>query len=188
MIGLIENRRILLLTTLLASALIAAALFTAIAPTAAATTYRKVEVISKDGVVELYEDGKLIKTLKAPEDAKHLEVSASADGKIILKFEMEASPFPAKDLEEKAMEIVKNSPRVEEVVGSDYEIVSVGVGVELSSSSEGLELSSGGEPVIVVVKASDGTCYRLTVDLDQGVVESIEKTEVCRIELASRAG
>jgi len=184
-IGLIENRRILLLTTLLASALIAAALFTAIAPTAAATTYRKVEVISKDGVVELYEDGKLIKTLKAPEDAKHLEVSASADGKIILKFE--APPEKAKVIE-KAEEIVRSSPRVEEVVGSDYEIV--GVGVELSSSSEGLELSSSREPaiVIVMVKASDGTCYRLTVDLDQGVVESIEKAEVCRIELASRAG
>jgi len=186
-IGLVENRRILLLTALLASALIAAALFTAIAPTAAATTYRKVEVISKDGVVELYEDGKLIKTLKAPEDAKHLEVSASADGKIILKFE--APPEKAKVIE-KTEEIVRSSPRVEEVVGSDYEIVGVGVGVELSSSSEGLELSSSGEPaiVIVMVKASDGTCYRLTVDLDQGAVESIEKAEVCRIELASRGG
>ena len=185
MIGLVENKRILLLATLLASALIAAALFTVIAPTAAATTCRKVEVISKDGVVELYEDGKLIKTLKAPEDAKHLEVSASADGKIILKFE--APPEKAKVIE-KTEEIVRSSPRVEEVVGSDYEIV--GVGVELSSSSEGLELSSSGEPaiVIVMVKASDGTCYRLTVDLDQGAVESIEKAEVCRIELASRGG
>ena len=81
------------------------------------------------------------------------------------------------DLEEKAIEIVKNSPRVQEVIGSDYEIVGVG-----------FELSSSGEPAIVMVKASDGTCYRLTVDLDQGMVESIEKAEVCRIELTSRAG
>ena len=75
------------------------------------------------------------------------------------------------------MEIVKNSPRVQEVIGSDYEIVAAG-----------FKLPSGGEPVIVVVKASDGTCFRLTVDLDQGTVESIEKAEVCRVELTSRAG
>ena len=177
MIGLIENRRILLLTTLLASALIAAALFTAIAPTAAAPTSRGFRAMLKDGVVELYQDGELVKTIKAPEGAKHLEVFTSEAGGIYFKFEVEAPPCPGKDLEEKAIEIVKNSPRVQEVLGSDYEIVGVG-----------LELSSNGKPAIVMVKASDGTCYRLTVDLDQGTVESIEKAEVCRIELTSRAG
>ena len=177
MIGLVENKRILLLATLLASALIAAALFTAIAPTAAAPTSKGFKAILKDGVVELYQDGELVKTIKAPEGAKHLEVFTSEAGGIYFKFEVEAPPCPGKDLEEKAIEIVKNSPRVQEVLGSDYEIVGVG-----------FELSSSGEPAIVVVKASDGTCYRLTVDLDQGMVESIEKAEVCRIELTSRAG
>ena len=177
MIGLVENRRILLLATLLASALIAAALFTAIAPTAAAPTSRGFRAILKDGVVELYRDGELVKTIKAPKGAKSVEVFTSEDGGIYFKFEMEAPPYPGKDLEEKAMEIVKNSPRVQEVIGSDYEIVAVG-----------FKLPSSGEPVIVVVKASDGTCFRLTVDLDQGTVESIEKAEVCRIELTSRAG
>jgi len=176
-IGLVENKRILLLATLLASALIAAALFTIIAPTAAAPTSRGFRAILKDGVVELYQDGKLVKTIKAPEGAKHLEVFSGKDGSIYFKFEVEAPPCPGKDLEEKAMEIVKNSPRVQEVIGSDYEIVAVG-----------FKLPYSGEPVIVVVKASDGTCYRLTVDLDQGMVESIEKAEVCRIELTSRAG
>jgi len=177
-IGLVENKRILLLATLLASALITAALITMMAPTAAAATSRKFEVISRDGVVELYRDGKLVKTIKAPEGAKHLEVFSGENGGIYLKFEVEAPPCPGKDLEEKAMKIVRNSPRVQEVIGSDYEIVAVGL--ELSSSS--------GEPAIVMVKASDGTCFRLTVDLDQGVVESIEKAEICRIELTSRAG
>ena len=177
MIGLIENRRILLLTTLLASALIAAALVTAIAPTAAAPTSRGFKAILKDGVVELYQDGELVKTIKAPEGAKHLEVFTSEAGGIYFKFEVEAPPSLGKGLEEKAVEIVRNSPKVEEVVGGDYEIVGVG-----------LELSSSGGPAIVMVKASDGTCYRLTVDLDQGAVESIEKAEVCRIELTSRTG
>jgi len=176
-IGLIKNRRILLLTTLLASSLIAAALFTAIAPTAAAPIFRKFEVISRDGVVELYQDGKLVKTIKAPEGVKHLEVFSSEDGSIHFRFVTETPPPPGKDLEEKAVEIVRNSPRVEKVTGGDYEIVGVG-----------LELSSSGGPAIVMVKASDGTCYRLTVDLDQGAVESIEKAEVCRIELTSRTG
>ena len=175
MIGLVKNKRILLLVTLLASALISAALITAIAPTAAATTSRKFEVISRDGVVELYQDGELVKTIEAPEGAKHLEVFTSEDGNIYFKFQVEAPPCPGKDLEEKAIEIVRNSPRVEEVIGSDYEIVAFG-------------LSSSGEPAIVMVKASDGTCYKLTIDLDQGVVESIEKAEVCRIELTSRTG
>ncbi len=177
MIGLVENKRILLLVTLLASALISAALITAIAPTAAATTSRGFKAILKDGVVELYQDGELVKTIKAPEGAKHLEVFTSEAGGIYFKFEVEAPPCPGKDLEEKAIEIVKNSPRVQEVIGSDYEIVGVG-----------FELSSSGEPAIVMVKASDGTCYKLTIDLDQGVVESIEKAEVCRIELTSRTG
>jgi len=176
-IGLVENKRILLLATLLASALIAAALFTAIAPTAAAPTSRGFRAILKDGVVELYRDGELVKTIKAPEGAKSVEVFTGETGGIYFKFEVEAPPCPGKDLEEKAMEIVKNSPRVQEVIGSDYEIVAVG-----------FKLPSSGEPVIVVVKASDGTCFRLTVDLDQGMVESIEKAEVCRIELTSRAG
>jgi len=175
-IGLVENnKRILLLATLLASVLIAAALITAIVPTAAATTSRKFEVVSRDGVIELYQDGKLVKTIKAPEGAKHLEVFSGEDGSIYFKFEVEAPPCPRKDLEEKAIEIVKNSLRIQEVIGRDYEIVAVAT-------------SSRGEPAIVMVKASDGTCYRLTVDLDQGVVESIEKAEVCRIELTSRAG
>jgi len=174
-IGLVENKRIMLLATLLASALIAAALFTAIAPTAAATASRKFEVVSRDGVIELYQDGKLVKTIKAPEGAKHLEVFSGEDGGIYFKFEVEAPPCPGKDLEEKAIEIVKNNPRIQEVIGRDYEIVAVAI-------------SSSGEPVIVMVKALDGTCYRLTVDLDQGMVESIEKAEVCRIELTSRAG
>jgi len=174
-IGLVENKRIMLLATLLASALIAAALFTAIAPTAAAPTSRGFRAILKDGVVELYQDGELVKTIKAPDGAKHLEVFTSEAGGIYFKFE--APPSLGKGLEEKAIEIVKNSPRVEEVIGGDYEIVCVG-----------LELSSSGKPAIVMVKASDGTCYRLTVDLDQGTVESIEKAEVCRIELTSRAG
>jgi len=174
-IGLVENKRIMLLATLLASALIAAALFTAIAPTAAATASRKFEVVSRDGVIELYQDGKLVKTIKAPEGAKHLEVFSGEDGGIYFKFEVEAPPCPGKDLEEKAREIVKNNPRIQEVIGRDYEIVAV-------------TISSSGEPAIVMVKALDGTCYRLTVDLDQGMVESIEKAEVCRIELTSRAG
>ena len=175
MIGLVENKRILLLATLLASALITAALITMMAPTAAAATSRKFEVISRDGVVELYRDGKLVKTIKAPEGAKHLEVFSGENGGIYLKFEVEAPPCPGKDLEEKAMKIVRNSPRVQEVIGGDYEIIAVAT-------------SSHGEPAIVMVKASDGTCFRLTVDLDQGVVESIEKAEICRIELTSRAG
>ena len=175
MIGLVENRRILLLATLLASALIAAALITAIAPTAAAPTSREFRAILKDGVVELYRDGELVKTIKAPEGAKSVEVFTSEDGGIYFKFEMEAPPYPGKDLEEKAIEIVKNNPRIQEVIGRDYEIVAVAI-------------SSSGEPVIVMVKALNGTCYRLTVDLDQGMVESIEKAEVCRIELTSRAG
>ena len=175
MIGLVENKRILLLATLLASALITATLITIMTPTAAATTSRKFEVVSRDGVIELYQDGKLVKTIKAPEGAKHLEVFSGEDGGIYFKFEVEAPPCPGKDLEEKAMEIVKNSPRVQEVIGRDYEIVAVAI-------------SSSGEPVIVMVKALNGTCYRLTVDLDQGMVESIEKAEVCRIELTSRAG
>ena len=175
MIGLVENKRILLLATLLASALIAAALITIIAPIAAAAMSRKFEVISRDGVIELYQDGKLIKTIKAPEGAKHLEVFSGENGGIYFKFEVEAPPCPGKDLEEKAMEIVRNSPRIREVIGSDYEIVAVA-------------LSSRGEPAIVMVKASDGTCYRLTVDLDQGTVESIEKAETCTVELTSRAG
>jgi len=174
-IGLVENKRILLLATLLASALIAAALFTAIAPTAAAPTSRGFRAILKDGVVELYRDGELIKTIKAPKGAKSVEVFTSEDGGIYFKFEMEAPPYPGKDLEEKAIEIVKNNPRIQEVIGRDYEIVAVAI-------------SSSGEPVIVMVKALNGTCYRLTVDLDQGMVESIEKAEVCRIELTSRAG
>jgi len=174
-IGLVENRRILLLATLLASALIAAALITAIAPTAAAPTSREFRAILKDGVVELYRDGELVKTIKAPEGAKSVEVFTSEDGGIYFKFEMEAPPYPGKDLEEKAIEIVKNNPRIQEVIGRDYEIVAVAI-------------SSSGEPVIVMVKALNGTCYRLTVDLDQGMVESIEKAEVCRIELTSRAG
>ena len=177
MIGLVENRRLLLLTTLLASALIAAALFTAIAPTAAAPTSRGFKAILKDGVVELYQDGELVKTIKAPKGAKSVEVFTSETGGIYFKFEIEAPPCPGKDLEEKAMKIVKNSPRIQEVIGSDYEIVAVG-----------FKLPSSGGPVIVMVKASDGTCYRLTVDLDQGMVESIERAEVCRIELTSRAG
>ena len=175
MIGLVENKRIMLLATLLASALIAAALITAIAPTTAATASRKFEVVSRDGVIELYQDGKLVKTIKAPEGAKHLEVFSGEDGGIYFKFEVEAPPCPGKDLEEKAIEIVKNNPRIQEVIGRDYEIVAVAI-------------SSSGEPAIVMVKALDGTCYRLTVDLDQGMVESIEKAEVCRIELTSRAG
>ena len=182
MIGLVENKRILLLATLLASALITATLITIMTPTAAAATSRriKVMVISRDGVIELYQDGKLIgtikiKTIKAPEGAKHLEVFSGEDGGIYFKFEVEAPPCPGKDLEEKAIEIVKNSPRIQEVIGRDYEIVAVAI-------------SSSGEPAIVMVKALDGTCYRLTVDLDQGMVESIEKAEVCRIELTSRAG
>ena len=175
MIGLVENRRILLLATLLASALIAAALITAIAPTAAAPTSREFRAILKDGVVELYRDGELVKTIKAPEGAKSVEVFTSEDGGIYFKFEMEAPPYPGKDLEEKAIEIVKNNPRIQEVIGRDYEIVAVAI-------------SSSGEPVIVMVKALNGTCYRLTVDLDQGMVESIEKAEACRIELTSRAG
>ena len=175
MIGLVENKRIMLLATLLASALIAAALITAIAPTAAATASRKFEVVSRDGIIELYQDGKLVKTIKAPEGAKHLEVFSGEDGGIYFKFEVEAPPCPGKDLEEKAIEIVKNNPRIQEVIGRDYEIVAVAI-------------SSSGEPVIVMVKALNGTCYRLTVDLDQGMVESIEKAEVCRIELTSRAG
>jgi len=174
-IGLVENKRIMLLATLLASALIAAALITAIAPTAAATASRKFEVVSRDGIIELYQDGKLVKTIKAPEGAKHLEVFSGEDGGIYFKFEVEAPPCPGKDLEEKAIEIVKNNPRIQEVIGRDYEIVAVAI-------------SSSGEPVIVMVKALNGTCYRLTVDLDQGMVESIEKAEVCRIELTSRAG
>jgi len=174
-IGLVENKRILLLATLLASALIAAALITAIAPTAAATTSRKFEVVSRDGVIELYRDGKLVKTIKAPEGAKNLEVFSGENGGIYLKFEVEAPPCPGKDLGEKAMEIVRNSPRIREVIGSDYEIIAIAT-------------SSHGEPAIVMVEASDGTCYRLTVDLDQGVVESIEKAETCMIQLTSRAG
>ncbi len=177
MIGFVENRRLLLLTTLLASALIAAALFTAIAPTAAAPTSRGFKAILKDGVVELYQDGELVKTIKAPEGAKSVEVFTSEAGGIYFKFKVEAPPSLGKGSEEKAIEIVRNSPRVKEVIGSDYEIVGVG-----------LELSSSGGPAIVMVKASDGTCYRLTVDLDQGAVESIEKAEVCRIELSSRTG
>jgi len=176
-IGLVENRRIMLLATLLASALIAAALFTAIAPTAAAPTSRGVRAILKDGVVELYRDGELVKTIKAPEGAKSVEVFTSEAGGIYFKFEVELPPSLGKDLKEKAIEIIKNSPRVQEVIGNDYEIVAVG-----------FKLPSSGGPVIVVVKASDGTCYRLTVDLDQGAVESIEKAEVCRIELTSRTG
>jgi len=174
-IGLVENRRILLLTTLLGSALIAAALVTIIAPTAAAPTSRGFRAILKDGVVELYQDGELVKTIKAPEGAKSVEVFTSETGGIYFKFEVEAPPCPGKDLEEKAMEIVKDSPRVQEVIGRDYEIIAVAI-------------SSSGEPAIVMVKASDGTCYRLTVDLDQGAVESIEKAEACRIELTSRTG
>ena len=107
MIGLVENKRILLLATLLASALIAAALITAMVPTAAATMSRKFEVVSRDGVIELYQDGKLVKTIKAPEGAKHLEVFSGEDGGIYFKFEVEAPPCPGKDLEEKAKEIVK---------------------------------------------------------------------------------
>jgi len=174
-IGLVENRRILLLATLLASALIAAALIMIIAPTAAAATPRKFEAISRDGVIELYQDGKLIKTIEAPEGAKHLEVFSDESGGIYLKFEVEAPPCPGKDLEEKAVEIVRNSPRIQEVIGSDYEIIAVAT-------------SSHGEPAIVMAKASDGTCYRLAVDLDQGVVESIEKTETCTIQLTSGTG
>ena len=153
MIGLVENKRILLLATLLASALITATLITAMVPTAAATTSRKFEVVSRDGVIELYQDGMLIKTVKAPEGAKHLEVFSGENGGIYFKFEVEAPPRPGKDLEKKAIEIVKNSPRIQEVIGRDYEIVAVAT-------------SSRGEPAIVMVKASDGTCYRLTVDLD----------------------
>ena len=175
MIGLVKNKRILLLATLLASALIAAALITIIAPTAAAATSRKFEVVSRDGVIELYQDGKLIKTIEAPEGAKHLEVFSGENGGIYFKFEVEAPPCPGKDLEEKAIEIVRNSPRIREVIGSGYEIIAVA-------------LSSRGEPAIVMVKASDETCYRLTVDLDQGVVESIEKAETCTIQLTSRTG
>ena len=177
MIGLVENRRIMLLATLLASALIAAALITALVPTAAAPTSRGFRAILKDGVVELYRDGELVKTIKAPEGAKSVEVFTSEAGGIYFKFEVELPPSLGKDLKEKAIEIIKNSPRVQEVIGNDYEIVAVG-----------FKLPSSGGPVIVVVKASDGTCYRLTVDLDQGAVESIEKAEVCRIELTSRTG
>ena len=182
MVGLVENKRILLLATLLASALITAALITIMTPTAAAATSRriKVMVISRDGVIELYQDGKLIetikiKTIKAPEGAKHLEVFSGEDGSIYFKFEVEAPPCPGKELEEKAVEIVRNSPRIQEVIGSGYEIIAVAT-------------SSRGEPAIVMVKASDETCYRLTVNLDQGVVESIEKAETCTIQLTSRAG
>ena len=177
MIGLVENKRILLLATLLASALITATLITIMTPTAAAATSRriKVMVISRDGVIELYQDGKLIKAIKAPEGAKHLEVFSGENGGIYFKFEVEAPPSLGKDLEEKAIEIVRNSPRIQEVIGSDYEIVAVAI-------------PSNGEPAIVMVKASDGTCYRLTVDLDQGVVESIEKAETCTIQLTSRTG
>ena len=175
MIGLVENKRILLLAILLASVLITTALFTAIAPTAAATTPRKFEIISRDGVVELYQDGKLVKTIKALEGAKHLEAFSSEDGNIHFRFVTKTPPSPGKDLEERAIEIVRNSLRVQEVIGRDYEIVAVAI-------------SSRGEPAIVMVKALDGTCFRLTVDLDQGTVEPIEKAEVCRIELTSRAG
>ena len=175
MIGLVENKRILLLATLLASALITAALFTTIAPTAAAPTSRGFKAILKDGVVELYQDGKLVKTIKAPEGAKHLEVFSGEDGSIYFKFAVEAPPCPGKDLEEKAMEIVKNNPRIQEVIGRDYEIVAVAT-------------SSSGEPAIIMVKALDGTCYKLTVDLDQGMVESIEKAETCTIQVTSRTG
>ena len=175
MIGLVENKRILLLATLLASALIAAALFTTIAPTAAAPTSRGFKAILKDGVVELYQDGKLVKTIKAPEGAKHLEVFSGEDGSIYFKFEVEAPPCPGKDLEEKAIEIVKNSLRIQEVIGRDYEIVAVAT-------------SSSGEPAIIMVKALDGTCYKLTVDLDQDMVESIEKAETCTIQVTSRTG
>jgi len=65
-IGLVENKRILLLAALLASALITAALITMMAPTAAAATPRKIEVmvISRNGVIELYQDGKSSRPLR----------------------------------------------------------------------------------------------------------------------------
>lgn len=162
------NRRVLLLMTLLASALIAAALTTMIMPAMAAPPSKKFSVIMRDGVVELYQDGKLVKTFKAPEGARGVEVHVGENGKIYLEFTGIELPKKLSVDAEKAREIVLNSDKVKEAVGEDFRIVGVGTPIGKNTDT-----------AIFLVKASDGTCYRISVNLGRRGVESIERTETC---------
>jgi len=177
--------RLILLSILLVAGLAIAGIATAFgAGSLLKFAGKEVRVVAMGELLEIYENGKLIKEIKLPEGEYNFTIEA-AGHKLLHKITVHK--MTKEEIEKAQLEHERELNKWLEIVNKDSRIQKLTDGKGIQSKDVISAITGGGDEIILIVKV-EGKYYKITIDLNSKTVKSVEEKSSDRIEICYGSG
>ena len=167
------KNRLALLSVLLVAGLLMAGIGTALgAGNLLKFAGKQVSAVAMNDQLKIYEDGKLIKEVTLPKGEYTIETS---------EYKITVHKMTKEEIEKAQAEHEKEMNKWLEIVNNDSRIQKLTNGKGIQSKDVISAITSGGDEVILTVKV-EGKYYKITIDLNNEIVKSVEEQSSAETE------